>query len=233
MDDLPDLEKAPLLAEPASSIRHYDTNTQEVPSLTEDVHNQQVLCDSIYSDRNARNTRLLPNNVPQPFVYLGYCCAILAGLCFTSSNVMVKYIPDVNSWQLLFVRCVSQLLAMFPIMWHGKHSMFGTPDLATRWRIGAQGVLGGILLLCIFVAVARMPLGDCTAIFFSSPAFTMVRYRSHITLILNSSPSLGAVLHNIEGPLWCVEMLGSHHSPSRGHGPLQAPLSLPCCTRHC
>ena len=174
MEDLPDLEKAPLLAEAASHITHYDTNTQEVPSLTEDVHNQQVLCDSIYSDRNARNTRLLPNNVPQPFVYLGYCCAILAGLCFTSSNVMVKYIPDVNSWQLLFVRCVSQLLAMFPIMWHGKHSMFGTPDLATRWRIGAQGVLGGILLLCIFVAVARMPLGDCTAIFFSSPAFTRV-----------------------------------------------------------
>ena len=35
-------------------------------------------------------------------------------------------------------------------------------------------MLGGILLLCIFVAVERMPLGVCTAIFFSSPAFTRV-----------------------------------------------------------
>jgi len=174
MEELPDPEKAPLLAEPVSHITYYDSSREEGQSLTDSVHDQQVLCDSTYLNRNRRNSRLLQNNVPQPFVYLGYCCAILAGLCFTSSNVMVKYIPDVNSWQLLFVRCVSQLLAMIPIMRYGKHSMFGTPDLATRWRIGAQGVLGGILLLCIFVAVARMPLGDCTAIFFSSPAFTMV-----------------------------------------------------------
>ena len=120
-----------------------------------------------------RSTRTLPNNAPQPFVYLGFCCAILAGLCFTSSNVMVKYIPAVNSWQLLFVRCVAQLITMVPIMYFGKHNMFGTPDLGTRWRIAAQGVLGGFLLLGIFEAVGRMPLGDCTAIFFSSPAFTM------------------------------------------------------------
>ena len=29
-------------------------------------------------------SRTLANNAPQPFVYLGFCCAILAGLCFTS-----------------------------------------------------------------------------------------------------------------------------------------------------
>merc|ERR1712086_9065 len=121
-----------------------------------------------------RSTRTVPNNAPQPFVYLGFCCAILAGLCFTSSNVMVKYIPDVNSWQLLLVRCVAQLCTMIPIMYCGGHNILGTPDLATRWRIGAQGVLGGFLLLAIFEAVGRMPLGDCTAIFFSSPAFTMI-----------------------------------------------------------
>merc|ERR1711862_171077 len=63
---------------------------------------------------------------------------------------------------------------MVPIMRYGGYSILGTTDTTTRLRIGAQGVLGGILLLCIFVAVARMPLGDCTAIFFSSPAFTMV-----------------------------------------------------------
>ena len=88
---------------------------------------------------------------------------------------MVKYIPDVNSWQLLFVRCVSQLLSMLPIIICGKHHILGTPDFATRWRVAAQGVLGGFLLLGIFEAVARLPLGDCTAIFFSAPAFTMVK----------------------------------------------------------
>ena len=36
-------------------------------------------------------------------------------------------------------------------------------------------ISGGLLLLFIFEAVARLPLGDCTAIFFSAPAFTMVQ----------------------------------------------------------
>ena len=83
---------------------------------------------------------------------------------------MVKYIPSVNSWQLLLVRCLAQLATMIPVMVMGKHNIFGTPDFATRWRIAAQGVLGGFLLLAIFEAVAIMPLGDCVAIFFSSPA---------------------------------------------------------------
>ena len=70
---------------------------------------------------------------------------------------MVKYIPDVNSWQLLFVRCSAQLVTMVPIMVTGKHHILGTPDWATRWRLAAQGVLGGLLLLGIFEAVARLP----------------------------------------------------------------------------
>eukprot|EP00092_Neocalanus_flemingeri_P028118 GFUD01030538.1.p1 GENE.GFUD01030538.1~~GFUD01030538.1.p1 ORF type:complete len:411 (-),score=91.10 GFUD01030538.1:126-1358(-) len=130
--------------------------------------------DGEYLSSASRTSRTLPNNAPVPFVYLGYLCAILAGICFTSSNVMVKYLPDVNSWQLLFVRCVAQLATMIPIMYFGKHHILGTPDIGTRWRIAAQGVLGGLLLLAIFEAVGRMPLGDCTAIFFSSPAFTMI-----------------------------------------------------------
>jgi len=119
-------------------------------------------------------TSNLPNAAPAPFVYLGFCCAVLAGLCFTSSNVMVKYVPEVSSWQLLFVRCSMQLVTMLPLVYLSGQNIMGTPDLATRWRVVAQGILGGFLLLTIFEAVSRMPLGDCTAIFFSSPAFTMV-----------------------------------------------------------
>ena len=49
------------------------------------------------------------------------------------SNVMVKYIPDVNSWQLLFVRCICQNVAMVPIIVIGRHHILGTPDFATRY----------------------------------------------------------------------------------------------------
>jgi len=108
------------------------------------------------------------------------------------SNVMVKYVPEVSSWQLLFVRCSMQLLTMLPLVYLSGQNIMGTPDWATRWRVVAQGILGGFLLLTIFEAVSRMPLGDCTAIFFSSPAFTMVlsfiilKCWSYLGLLLSS-----------------------------------------------
>lgn len=108
------------------------------------------------------------------YLYLGYCLAIVAGICFTSSNVMVKFLPRVSSWELLLVRCVLQIIAMTPLIILTKSNILGTPDFATRWRVVSQGVLGGVLLLGIFQAVSALPLGDATAIFFSSPAFTMV-----------------------------------------------------------
>jgi len=184
MDPGKDTERAPLLGHTNTvtfagstkedSTRDLYTSDRESTCRLSLPRQSPWETDSDAEYMSDRSTRTLPNNAPQPFVYLGFCCAILAGLCFTSSNVMVKYIPEVNSWQLLFVRCVAQLITMVPIMYFGKHNIFGTPDLGTRWRIAAQGVLGGFLLLAIFEAVGRMPLGDCTAIFFSSPAFTMI-----------------------------------------------------------
>jgi len=109
-----------------------------------------------------------------PYECLGFAFAVLAGICFTSSNVMVKYLVNVTSWELLFVRCIIQASFMLPLILVHKKSVFGPPDFPTRSRVFAQGVLGGILLLCIFEAVADLPLGDATAIFFSSPAFTML-----------------------------------------------------------
>jgi len=177
MDQNEDAEKTPLLGHSSETGGESDVPRGEQYTHTQCRHNTQreweTDSDGEFLTSN-RHSRYLPNNAAQPFVYLGYCCSILAGLCFTSGNVMVKYIPDVNSWQLLLVRCLSQLVTMIPIMCVGKHNIFGTPDFSTRWRLAAQGVLGGFLLLGIFEAVARMPLGDCTAIFFSSPAFTMV-----------------------------------------------------------
>jgi len=118
--------------------------------------------------------KIKAKGMSEPLVLLGFAFAVLAGLCFTSSNVMVKFIPQVNSWQLLFVRCLMQIVSMVPVMYYYRAHPLGPPDFATRWRIQAQGILGGLLLLCLFKAVSSLPLGDATAIFFSSPAFTMV-----------------------------------------------------------
>ena len=87
---------------------------------------------------------------------------------------MVKFMGDINCWQLLLIRTSLQMAAMLPLMWWTRSYPLGPPDCYTRGKILAQGVLGGLLLLCIFVAVAHLPLGDSTAIFFSSPAWTML-----------------------------------------------------------
>lgn len=68
------------------------------------------------------------------------------------SNVMVKYVPEVSSWQLLFVRCsmqvriksgdlrkvevplaIPQLVTMLPLVYLSGQNIMGTPDLATRY----------------------------------------------------------------------------------------------------
>jgi len=66
-----------------------------------------------------------------------------------------------------------QMLAMLPVMIYTKTSPWGPPDWATRLTITAQGVLGGIFLLVIIESMQRLPIGDCTAIFYSAPVFTM------------------------------------------------------------
>ena len=81
---------------------------------------------------------------------------------------------EVSAWQMLLVRCLAQSLGMLPIVCWWRVSLLGTPDTATRWRLCAQGVVGGTFLLCIFESVQRLPIGDCTAIFFSTPAVTLI-----------------------------------------------------------
>ena len=135
---------------------------------------------------------------------------------------MVKYIPDVNSWQLLFVRCVSQLVTMVPIMVLGKHHILGTPDWATRWRLAAQGILGGLLLLGIFEAVARLPLGDCTAIFFSAPAFTMVHYSIWLISNIYSVFYVDPVPLYPQRSLWYLADNHRCDAPGRCPHPLEA-----------
>ena len=66
------------------------------------------------------------------------------------------------------------MAVMAPVMWFTNSSPLGPPDIATRWRLVAQGILGGIFLWLINVAVERLPIGDSTAIFFSGPVFTMI-----------------------------------------------------------
>ena len=75
---------------------------------------------------------------------------------------------------MLFICELVQLVVIIPILCWTKVNIFGPPDVKTRLRLVAIAALAGTMLLCIFQGIGRLPLGDYSAIKFSSPAFTMV-----------------------------------------------------------
>ena len=94
------------------------------------------------------------------------------------SNGIIKLIntssPGVSSWQLVLVRSVFQLVAVAPVIYCNQSSCIRLDSCwVTRAKVLAQAVLGGAMLLCVFEAIDRLPIGDFSAVAFSSPVFTM------------------------------------------------------------
>ena len=121
----------------------------------------------------------LAHEAPSVYVCLGFAYAVLAGMCFTAANVVVKFAGDLDAWQLLFVRCVVQVAAMLPLMGCTRSSPFGRGSagvsvVATRWKLFVLCLLGALLLLGRFLAVRRLPLGDATALFSTAPGVTLL-----------------------------------------------------------
>ena len=104
----------------------------------------------------------------------GFILTILAGISFTAMSTMIKLLPRESSWQILFLRSLLQSLCMLPLMLRARTGMFGSGDFKIQWRVVVSGALGAFLLLAAIQAMTRIPLGDCTAIFFCSPSFTMI-----------------------------------------------------------
>ena len=100
-------------------------------------------------------------------------------LSLSPSNATIKLVNissvPVSPWQLLLLRCCLQMTVVTPvILTSTTSSLFTFPDLRTRLLVSCQAVLGGLMLLCVFGAIERLPIGDFSAIAFSSPAITML-----------------------------------------------------------
>ena len=80
----------------------------------------------------------------------------------------------VSPWQLLLLRCCLQMAVVTPAIISQGSSLLSFPDLKTRLFVSCQAVLGGLMLLCVFGAIERLPIGDFSSIAFSSPAITML-----------------------------------------------------------
>lgn len=130
-------------------------------SKTEESLRSGVVCEQLKKEEG-----------PDKQVYLGYVFSILAGITFTASNVLIKLVPSLDPWSILLFRATLQLVLMVPVLVYSRSNPMG--PRGNRIGIYMQGIVGGVLLLGIFLAVKRVPLGDCAAIFFSAPAFTLI-----------------------------------------------------------
>ena len=105
-------------------------------------------------------------------------CLSDVNLHLLPSNALIKLLnvqsAGVTAWQLLLLRCCFQLTAVSPvIVWKGS-SLVRFGDTKTRLLVSCQALLGGLMLLCVFEAIERLPIGDFSAIAFSSPCITMI-----------------------------------------------------------
>ena len=71
-------------------------------------------------------------------IYLGYFLAIMAGVCSTSNNVMVKFLPSVSLWELLVIRSLLQIFTMIPRIISTKSSLLGNPESTRQSKLSDQ-----------------------------------------------------------------------------------------------
>lgn len=104
-----------------------------------------------------------------PSNLLGILCVVGAGATFTTNDMAVKWLSgDYPLHQIILARSFIALLLTLAILvpWEGSYRNL----LTSRWR--AHLLRGGAIVvsnIAFFLALASLPLGEVTAIYFVSP----------------------------------------------------------------
>eukprot|EP00095_Tigriopus_kingsejongensis_P001150 maker-scaffold628_size122696-snap-gene-0.30 protein:Tk01150 transcript:maker-scaffold628_size122696-snap-gene-0.30-mRNA-1 annotation:"transmembrane protein 20" len=176
-------ERTPLLAQGRSAFGpHAELNTRTVRSQGDD--------NVVAMPESQDEEQLLPHQGPEPWYTGIFCCfpsrsareasfgivlVVLAGLSFTLANVIQKIVaPELSFWHLLFYRATFQIVVMGLALIRLRLSPLPTAEWGLRIRLVVQGLLGGLLLLCIFISIKSVPLGNASSIFFCTPVFTFI-----------------------------------------------------------
>ena len=108
-------------------------------------------------------------NTPWYMVVVGIFLVVFAGFTFTGANVIQKHVCDgtLNVWSLFLIRGLTQMPIMATHVLFTKGNFVG--PIESRRTILLQGIFGGLLLMAIFVAIQHVPLGNASAIFFTTP----------------------------------------------------------------
>ena len=105
---------------------------------------------------------------------LGLLVALLSGILMVAYSSMIKILEEMDSMQVVIIRGLLQMLIFGGIALFKRLSFRGEASRYTLLMLVIVSVTGGLRMMFIFVSFSRLPLGDSTAIIFSSPVFVMV-----------------------------------------------------------
>lgn len=93
---------------------------------------------------------------------------LVAVLFFASMNVLIKFIPRIGAFEIVFFRSIVSLVISVITLKKLKVALWGTNK---KWLV-IRGVAGSIGLLLFFATIKHMPLASAVAVQYLSPIFT-------------------------------------------------------------
>lgn len=107
-----------------------------------------------------------------PGNFRGGLWMLLGGMGMSGAMAIAKWLADdIHPFELNFFRCVFGLVALIPVLMQGGWGVFHSrcPGL----HLG-RGILGGIGQVCVYYALAFLPLAVVIAVTFTRPLFLVV-----------------------------------------------------------
>lgn len=115
---------------------------------------------------------------------IGIICAIGASLCFSATDVTIKFLSDAYALhQIILLRSLIGIFVIILLVVAGKGSWrsFKTQRLTIHLIRGGFVVMANMLF---FLGLAAMPLADAVALFFISPSlitlFSIIFLKEHV-----------------------------------------------------
>lgn len=95
---------------------------------------------------------------------------LIATVFFTLMNVLVKFLPHIPSYEIVFFRCVISLVITVGLLKRYHIPLFGN----NKTYLILRGVFGIIALSMFFTTLQHIPLASAVTIQYLSPIFTTI-----------------------------------------------------------
>lgn len=121
------------------------------------------------------NRRKMLNSEGQDGIpsWTGVVLATGAGFLMACTSLVVKLATSLPFYEMLMARCLGTLIFGPPLMIYYSHP-FIPPSPKEFFFVASRGLFGCAAMAAMFFAFGKIPLGDATALVFTSPVWTAI-----------------------------------------------------------